>query len=691
MAKDFLLEIGTEEIPARFMRGALNELRIKAEALFQEERLKYQSLTTYGTPRRLVLYINQLQQTAEAKIEEKKGPSVKVALDKEGRYTKAAIGFAKGHKITPEQLVTKETANGDYVFAILKEEGKEIAKLFPCLLPKLVVSLEFPKPMRWGSSQMRFIRPIRWLVSLYGNQVIPIELDGLVAGNLTRGHRFLGQPEVKLDSAHDFFKVLEQEWVLVDQKRRKELVWKQIVQLAAEYGGTVKPDERLLEEITFLVEYPTGICGQFAQQYLGLPQEVLITVMKEHQRYFPLWDNQGQLMARFIAIRNGGQEHLGVVKAGNERVLEARLSDARFFFDEDVKEPLEAKVEQLKAVVFQDALGTVYQKLLRIKELTSFLSDTLGLSPQAKTAAERAAYLAKADLVSSMVIEFPELQGIMGYYYALHQNETKEVATAIKEHYQPRYAEDGLPTTAAATVVAIADKLDTICGCFAVGIKPSGSGDPYALRRQARGICLMVIEGQLDLDLMLLVEQGLKAYCRQGLDLDEGKTAADLSEFFKQRLANLLSEKGIAYDVINCVLAGRWGRLASTAAKAAALWYFKENEAYKGLLEAYTRVANLAKNAVDCDVKEELLIEAGEKRLWQTLNQLVDRTDSLWKNEQYLELLIEFSTLKPWIDEFFDSTMVMVDDQKLKNNRLALLGSIVQYIMPFGDLAKLVQ
>lgn len=689
MAKDFLFEIGTEEIPARFMPGALNELKIKTQGLLEKERLAYKDINTYGTPRRLAVYVKDLVEIGEGLVEEKKGPSVKVAIDEQGNYTKAAQGFAKGQGIAVEDLIVKDTDGVQYVYAKVEKKGENIKDLLPKILPELILSLDFPKPMRWGYLNIRFVRPIRWLISLYGNEVIPVEIEGVISGRTTQGHRFLGSDHVELSEAGSYLSKLEENYVIADQNKRRDIIWKQIQDLVQKEGGRVKADPELLEEINFLLEYPTALCGRFDQSYLQLPKEGLITLMKEHQKYFPVWDDNDSLLNKFITVRNGDDKNLDTVVQGNEKVLEARLSDGKFFYEEDVKIPLEQEVEKLKAVVFQEKLGTVYQKINRNQMVAKYIADVLVLASATKEDVVRANYLAKADLVSNMVYEFPELQGIMGYYYALRHGEKEDVALAIKDHYKPSFSGDSLPETIVGTVIAIADKIDTICGCFAAGLKPTGSGDPYALRRQAQGICQMMFVGRLDINLLALVEASIETYEEQSLDMDKEETLVALKEFFKQRVANLLEEHGASYDVVNCVLDGDWNNIYETVSKAQALMEFKNNPQYNELITAFTRAGNLAKNATTIDVNEKYFNDKSEEILWNKFQEMSEDTLPLWELHKYTEILERFSSIRPYIDEFFEKVMVMDKDENVKNNRLALLKAIVSYLDSFGDLSKL--
>ena len=689
MAKDFLFEIGTEEIPARFMAGALNELKIKTKQLLEKERLAYKDINTYGTPRRLTVYIKDLVEVGEGLVEEKKGPSVKVAIDDQGSYTKAAQGFARGQQIAVEDLVIKDTDGGQYVYAIVEKKGESIKDLLPKILPELILSLDFPKPMRWGYLNIRFVRPIRWLVSLYGNEVIPIEVEGVISGRITQGHRVLGQKHVELPDAASYFSRLEENYVIVDQDKRRDIIWKQIQDLIQKEGGRVNADPELLEEINFLLEYPTALCGKFDQSYLQLPKEILITVMKEHQKYFPVWDEKGELLNKFITVRNGDDKNLKIVAEGNEKVLEARLNDGKFFYEDDVKTPLDQGVDKLKAVVFQEKLGTLYQKINRSQNVASYIADVLNLSPATKTNLIRANYLAKADLVSNVVYEFPELQGIMGYYYALHDGEKKEVAVAIKEHYKPNFSGDSLPETMIGTVIAMADKIDTICGCFAAGLRPTGAGDPYALRRQAQGVCYMMFKGQLNIDLFSLIEASLKIYKKQGLNMDKKETLTALKEFFRQRVINLLEEQGASYDVVNCVLESNWNNIHETISKAQALMQFKNNPQYSEFITAFTRARNLVKDIPSKKVNTHRFNDASELELWVKFGEISKESLLLWEVRKYTEILEKFASIKPYIDEFFEQVMVMDKNESIKNNRLALLNTIVNHVEPFGDISQM--
>jgi len=691
MARDFLLEIGTEEIPARFMPHGLKELHQKAEEFFAKNRLKYKNVKTYGTPRRLALYVTGLEEYQEDLQEEVKGPPYKIAYDSSGNPTKAAEGFARSQRVEVGSLEVKEVDGVAYVFAVHKREGRPVEEILPELIPQVIQSLTFPKYMRWGDKDVRFARPIRWLVSLYGSQVVEFTFGEVRAGRYTRGHRFLVKGEVEISEAGDYLEVLNDSYVVADQNRRKQLIWQEVEELAFQEGGQVKRDEGLLEEVNYLLEYPTALCGSFPERFLDLPEEVLVTTMREHQRYFPVYGKEGRMLPKFITIRNGTADYLDVVKEGNEKVLRARLADAEFFYREDRKSSLAAKVEKLKNVIFQESLGTVYDKCERLQNLVAYLADTLGWEKDVLEAAHRAAYLSKADLVTNMVIEFPELQGIMGYYYAKADGEADEVCTAIREHYMPRFAGDNLPASSVGCLLSIADKIDNIVGCFSVGIQPTGSQDPYALRRQALGICKIIIDFDLNLSLRQLFKKAYEEYAgRVGLHLPFEKVGDALEEFFGQRIANMLEEQGVRYDIVNAVMAAGWDSVADVVKRARALSEFRNDSGFEALLTGYTRAANLSKGAEAREIDPALFEDEVEERLYEAYRAIGEKARKHLASGDYLAALREISNLRGPIDAFFDGVMVMVEDEKLRNNRLALLKSVSKLMAVVGELAEIV-
>lgn len=673
------------------MEATLSQLKKITEEKLAEERLVFKEVSTYGTPRRLALYVTGLEEKQEDLVEEVKGPSQRVAFDEEGRPTKAAKGFARSQGVAVEELVVKETRGGAYVYAIKKKEGIPTIQVLPSLLPQLIRGLSFPKPMRWGNGEMRFARPIRWLVALYGEEVVGFSLAGLVADRLTRGHRFLCPEPIVLKQPADYFSELEKGFVIVDQNRRRQMIWEQVQNLAEEIGGRVEPDEELLEEVTYLVEYPTALVGSFAEEYLQLPEEVLITPMREHQRYFPVRDREGRLLNRFITVRNGTSDHLEIVREGNEKVLRARLADAKFFYQEDLKYRLADKVEKLKEIVFQERLGTVWDKVERLKPLTRYLITVLGMDAGLIPAAERAAYLCKADLVTNMVYEFPELQGIMGYYYARHDGEEDRVSMAIREHYLPRFAGDVLPQSPLGMVLSIADRIDSIVGCFAVGIQPTGSQDPYALRRQALGICNIILERGLEFSLHQLIRQAYGLYRdKTELEFSEAEVVEQVGSFFRQRLENILEEKGIRYDVVKAVVSAQWDDLYDAYLRAVAVQEFRQDPGFEELLTAFNRAGNLAGKAEVGSVNPELFEEKVEMELYDAFARVKERGEPLLNGRSYAAALKEIASLREPIDNFFNGVMVMVEDARLRNNRLALLKQITDYILRIADLSQIV-
>lgn len=688
---DYLLEIGTEEIPAKFMHGVLNELKDLAAKKLEEKRIKSASIRTLGTPRRLVLLINGLAEKGEDLKEEVRGPAKKAAFDPSGQPTKAAQGFARSQGVPVETLICKETGNGEYVFALKEVAGRLTEEVLPEIIPQLIMGLSFPKPMRWGDKELRFARPIRWLVSLLNEKIIPLEIEGLQADRISRGHRFLGQQNIVIKNPHTYEEQLRENFVLTDQELRKAECWRQIKEEAAKAQGKVDEDEGLLEEVTYLLEWPTALTGSFASEYLQMPEEVVITPMREHQRYFPVRDQQGKLLPRFITVRNGNAEHLEIVRSGNEKVLKARLADARFFWEEDQKVKLAEYLPRLQKIVFQESLGTIAGKSARVEKIVGVLSDKLKLETTVKENACRAAQLAKADLVTNMVNEFPELQGIMGNYYALLSGEKQAVAQAILEHYRPRFAGDILPVSMEGALVSIADKMDTLAGCFAIGIEPTGSQDPYALRRQAMGVCLILLAHKLELKLDELITIALDNY--RGIVKEEQlgqQTVVKIKEFFQPRLKNVLSDEGHKYDVIEAVLCVDYGSVLNTLARAKALSQMRDNEQFQALLTSFTRAYNLAKKTEGGAIDPAYFEDASEKELYEGLKEVAVKIKALETTRDYPGVIVVLSQLAQPISNFFTAVMVMAENEKVRVNRLGLLAWLVMLTRSIGDLSKIV-
>lgn len=684
MAKDLLLEIGTEEVPAHVMPGVLAQLKERAEKAFQENRIAFASVRTLGTPRRMALLVKDLAEKQADVTSENRGPSVKIAFDADGKPTKAAQGFARGQHVAPEDLVEKD----GYVYAVVHETGKETAELLKTLLPELICALSFPNNMRWGSLEFKFIRPIRWLVALFDSEVIPFEVANVTSGRVSRGHRFLSQGDFSIAKADDYEKDCEAQYIIVNPEKRKSMIRAQIEAVAKENGGRAEITDDLLEEVLYLVEYPTALCGRFEEKYLQLPPEAVITPMRDHQRYFPVKDDAGKLLPLFITVRNGGKEYLETVQHGNERVLRARLADAQFFFDEDRKKSLEEHREKLKTVVFQQGLGTMYEKTERLAQLADFIADEIGADEKAHKHARRAALLSKADLVTGMVTEFTELQGIMGREYAKLDGECEKVAIAIDEHYMPRFAGDAQPQTTAGRIVSTADKIDTIVGTFHLGKIPTGSQDPFALRRQALGLVHMMIEAKYHLSISRLVAKAMDLYGITETE-ERAKMQADVAEFLRLRLRNVLEAEQIRYDAADAVL-GDVDDIYNVLLRARAVTAFTGQKDAARSMQAFVRVANIARKNAAETIYPERFHMAEEKALYQAYTSTKSAVESLVSGEDFEGAIDALTELAAPIDAFFDNVMVMDKDEAIKDNRLALLRGVDGIIREVADFTRLV-
>lgn len=692
MAKDLLLEIGMEEIPARFMAPAITQIRDMANSLLTANRIPFETIKVLGTPRRLALLITAVSEEQALLEEEVKGPSEKAAYDSDGNPTKALLGFAKSQSVDVQDIIKKETENGVYVYAIKKFGSSLSITVLPGLLLHIIQNITFPKPMRWAYGEFKFARPIRWVIALFGAEILPLQIEDVKADRYTYGHRFLSQGKLEIAVPSEYIEKLRENYVIVDQQERHDKIWQAVQALAKAEGGEVYPDAELLEEITFILEYATPLCGKFDESYLELPSEALITPMREHQRYFPVYDAEGKLINKFIAVRNGTAQHLDIVTAGNEKVLRARLADAKFFYQEDLKTPLEEKLPKLKNIVFHELLGSLDSKVERIGKLAVIIADKLDYSPDTLKSVKRAALLCKADLVTNMVYEFTELQGIMGKYYATANGEDADVAGSIEEHYLPRFAGDILPTIPAAIALSIADKLDNLVGFFAAGIKPSGSQDPYALRRQALAISNIIINRNLKLNLWDMVKAAYQLYVGQNIALkvSENDSLNDIKDFMRQRLMGIFGEKELGYDVIDAVLSADFANISDTAEKALILANFRENAAFEALITGYTRASNLAKKAESKKINPEYFVDEAEKELFNVFARIQKQIEPALKVSNFEQVFRLIATLRTPIDNFFTTVMVMVEDEKVRNNRLALLAQISDYINNIADLSKIV-
>ncbi|WP_186575757.1 glycine--tRNA ligase subunit beta [Aquibacillus kalidii] len=682
-----LFEIGLEEMPARFLNDAKSQLESKTIEWLKDLRLPYKQVVTYVTPRRLAVLIEDLAEKQPDMEEEAKGPAKKIALNDEGVWSKAAIGFSKGQGKSVDDIYFKEIKGIEYAFVNKYIEGQLTTKLLPSF-KEIVLSLNFPKNMRWSNLNVRFVRPIRWIVALNNDEVIPFEITGVKASNVTYGHRFLGDT-MTLSEPLQYRNNLKEQFVIVDSQEREELILKGIQQLEKENKWNIVVDEELLTEVKHLVEYPTVFSGKFSDEFLSIPEEVLITSMKEHQRYFPVRSLEGKLLANFIAVRNGNDQFIDTVAKGNEKVLKARLSDARFFYEEDQKQTIEENIKKLEKMVFQEKLGTIAEKVNRVVAITKEICVLLNVDEVTKNKVIRAAEISKFDLVTNMVNEFTELQGVMGQKYATLFGEDEEVAQAINEHYMPRNANGELPASIIGSIVSIADKLDTIIGCFSVGIIPSGSQDPYALRRQALGILQILNEQKWNIQVESLLDSVLELFKDYQIHTtDPSEVREQLEEFFKARAAYIIKDNQVEQDVIDAVLTKGIGNFSFSIQKAVLLTNKRQEESFKDVQEALVRVLNLAAKGEDTGISEQLFENHQEERLFNTYNQLVDRYDESLANYNAIEALQSLSELAQPIHDFFDHTMVMAEDERLKNNRLSLLNKIASSIIMFADLTK---
>lgn len=681
MSKDILLEIGTEEIPAHYMPGILGQLKELAAKKLGEANIEYGTIRSLGTPRRAVLLVQGVAEKQADISAKHKGPSVRIAYDGDGNPTKAAAGFARGQKIDVQEL----TVEDGYVYASVTSIGSASAGLLPDILKSIVLSLTFPKSMRWGNKNVHFVRPLRWLVALFGTEVVPFEIAGVHSGKVSRGHRFLGTGDFTIPSMADYETVTREHFLIVDPEERRQMILDGLQKLAAEKNGTIIMDEDLLEEVVFLVEYPTALCGEFDQAFLQLPEAAIITPMKDHQRYFPMRDADGKLMNLFLTVRNGDDYHLETVQHGNERVLRARLDDAKFFFEEDKKQKLSDRVEKLKKIVFQDGLGTLYDKAQRLADITVFLNHKLDLGLQ-EEALKRASLLAKADLATQMVMEFTELQGVMGKEYALLDGEAPEVAEALTEQYQPRFAGDDLPQTDIGKLLGLADKFDTITGMFSRGFIPTGSQDPFALRRQTIGV------------LNILMEAGWNINCSEvfayilGLLHVEGEARdtviCQLHEYFTLRLKNIFQDKGVDYHIIDCVLSADTLNAAEAAKRAQAL-ADADMMGQTELLQAFTRVGNMIKDAENTIVDPELFETEEERALYSACQAMQVNVPEKYAVYDYKGVAAVLSEGIAAINDFLDHVLVMHDDEAVRDNRIHLLTLVFSLISPLGNIKKL--
>lgn len=680
-------EIGTEEIPAFDLAGAVKQLSTMVPSLLDDAAIPHGAVKIFSSPRRLIVIAEEIPEATEEKNEVFKGPSAKIAFDAEGNPTKAAQGFARGKGIDPSSLVVED----GYVYARTHTPSVNVASLLSSVLNKIIHGLSWPRSQRWGVQSEYFTRPVRWIVALFGNEVIDFTFAGLVAGRTTYGHRFLAPGPFEVADADSLVDVVRSASVIPSEAEREQVIREGVAKAEAETGFTAVLHPKTLVEVINLAEYPTVLVGTFDEEFLKVPEEIIVDAMLVHQRYFPLYDKDGKLTNRFIVVSNGDPACAETIVDGNERVVRARLYDAKFFYDEDLKQPLESYVDHLGEVVFQEKLGTMLDKTNRIQRLADHLAEDAGLAGQDLSNVERAARLCKADLVTSAVVEFTSVQGVMGSYYAAASGETAQVAQAIEQHYRPRFAGDEAPDTVVGKIVAIADKLDTVCGLFAVGQGPTGSSDPFALRRSAIGIVAMLSgKDAVEVSLVAASDAALASYAQQGIEFDTDAVRRDVIEFFITRTKVMMRDAGNSIDAIDAVLSAGIQEPVELINRVSALEAARSEqpEVFEDLATAYARANNLCDSKLGTEVNEGLLSEA-EQALVRAVGQAESNVASALENNNYAAALSELAALRKPIDLFFENTMVMDEDQALRENRLRLLNSFVAVFANVADFALL--
>lgn len=680
-------EIGTEEIPAFDLAGAVKQLSTMVPSLLDDAAIPHGAVKIFSSPRRLIVIAEEIPEATEEKNEVFKGPSAKIAFDAEGNPTKAAQGFARGKGVDPSSLVVED----GYVYARTHTPSVNVASLLSSVLDKIIHGLSWPRSQRWGVQSEYFTRPVRWIVALFGSEVIDFTFAGLVAGRTTYGHRFLAPGPFEVADADSLVDVVRSASVVPSEAEREQVIREGVAKAEAETGFTAVLHPKTLVEVINLAEYPTVLVGTFDEEFLKVPEEIIVDAMLVHQRYFPLYDKDGKLTNRFIVVSNGDPACAETIIDGNERVVRARLYDAKFFYDEDLKQPLESYVDRLGEVVFQEKLGTMLDKTNRIQRLADHLAEDAGLVGQDLSDVERAARLCKADLVTSAVVEFTSVQGVMGSYYAAASGETDQVAQAIEQHYRPRFAGDEAPDTVVGKIVAIADKLDTVCGLFAVGQGPTGSSDPFALRRSAIGIVTMLSgDNAVEVSLVAAIDAALASYAQQGIEFDVDAARRDVIEFFITRTKVMMRDAGNSIDAIDAVLSAGIQEPVELINRVSALEAARSEqpEVFEDLATAYARANNLCDSELGTEVNEGLLSEV-EQALVHAVGLAESNVDSALENNNYAAALAELAALRKPIDLFFENTMVMDEDQALRENRLRLLNSFVAVFANVADFALL--
>ncbi|MFW6237760.1 MAG: glycine--tRNA ligase subunit beta [Halanaerobiales bacterium] len=692
MADTAVLEIGTEELPAKKVPGILTSLREVTESKMDKNRLNCEKIKVMAAPRRLSVLLEGLEEYQDDLVEEIRGPARNIAFDEKGEPTKAAEGFARGQGIEVEDLEARKTENGEYMFAVVEHENKHAYEVLPNVFQQVITGLDLPVTMRWGDYDMDFIRPIHWILALYNSRTLKFDLEAVTSGNKSRGHRFLGSGEFTVESAENYLDKLRDNYVLVDPGEREEKIRAGISRIEKKFSASADLDSELLQEVLYLVEYPTPLAGEFDDKYLQLPEPVLVTPLKEHQRYFPLRDEDGNLIPIFIAVRDGGEAYIDTVKEGNEKVIAARLADAEFYYQRDQEKSMEERAEGLKGLVFREELGTMYDKVMRVREFCSYLAAKISLPEEMEDSLLRAAFLAKADLASEMVREFSELQGIIGSEYAAEEGESREVCRAIEEHYYPRYAGDRLPETEISSLLALADKLDTLVGCFGIGLIPSGSEDPYGLRRSAMGAVRILKAGEYNLELSQLCRKVYLCYQDAGCDLerDSRKTMKDLEEFLLGRIKYFLrDEDKIEHDIVEAVVGELPNIVHLLFASAHQCSEIRETDSFKELVTAYNRAESIIGNRTEGEVNENFFKSMEERNLYSACREVEEKVLKPGSDFDYTHNFRVLSELVEPVHEFFENVRVMSNDDSVRNNRLDLLQKVLGLMSLLGDLTKI--
>lgn len=701
MAKDFLLEIGTEEIPAGYIPSVMKQMAGEFRKFLEQNKITVQEIKVWGTPRRLALLAAGLGEKGQDQVTEILGPPQHIAFDEKGKLSPAGFGFAKKQNVNPDSLIVKMTDKGEYLCVALSQKGQKTDKLLKEFLPRLISVLYFPKTMRWEKHNLKFARPMRWLLCVWGNQVVRFKVGDIQSDNKTYGHSILTKNKmITVRTMAAYEGALKKAFVIVDPEKRKQRIL-EYIKTAAQKFGIVKNDNELLQIVTYLTEYPTPILGKFDQKYLTLPVQVLITCMRHHQKYFSLVDNKGKLLPYFSGVSNGDSKSVRIIRDGYERVIGARLEDAEFFYKVDAKSHLEEKVEKLRGVVFQEKLGTLYAKMERIKTLSEYICSQLPFTCYNLEDVRRTGLLCKADLVTEMVKEFPELQGVMGREYARVFREKEDVCQGIYEHYLPLSVGGGLPKTSCGAIVSIADKMDTIVSDFAIGLIPTSSEDPYALRRQAQGVISILLSQDWHFSLFELLEKELRILRESNIEIINGaEVINNVWRFFRERIEYLFTIEpfNLSYDEIAAVLAVGFSDVPATLKRGQALHTLRTLPDFEPITAGFKRANNILKQARDkhllpdqpASLDVQKLKEEAEQKLQARVVEISHGVNQLVQSMDYEGALRSLVELRPCIDEFFDQVMVMVDDRELMQNRLLLLKEITELFLKIADISKLV-